>query len=584
MPSLRDLANNIATFDYYSGRGNFSQNITDFGGNGPLMTTPAGFRWSPSNFDGGLVPYGAITRTTRTLYDVARITKWMYTTPQGPAFLAKQVGLQLMNVNTEHPGESVGSTGLRTNRPTTGQGFITNIGNFIANTTNRVTNDYGETRIYNPLGTNTLAQVALNGVGGRVTRHGFLPIPTGDSRSSSYENYILSKDKGAEEGVTGNRLVTLSYRLSSPDRNTVILQYKGGPESLYGIGNTTINRKYYTMSNINGGIPVSNLIRMRGELASGNYTIESPNGQRGSEANLYQFGNNIDFRSTKKKMSVTTIDIPSTDYRRYNTEDRIGVVRNRTRQQRVDYSSVGSVDKVNALSIFRAANVEGEKGLDNVFDFNGEPVAGNTRDMIKFRIKSIDNDKPNEGIYMVFRSFISKIRRTINSKWNPYTYVGRGESFYRYDGVTETISIGFTIVALTRSEMKPIYQKLNYLMSTLSPDYNGAFMRGNLSELTIGDFIKYQPGIITSLDLDIDDEAAWEIAMDEPASGRDSDMHELPHMIKCSMNFIPIYNFLPRKSDRLPFIGIDNTEANTQQKEKKNWLIPEERYVNPNTK
>jgi len=46
-------------------------------------------------------------------------------------------------------------------------------------------------------------------------------------------------------------------------------------------------------------------------------------------------------------------------------------------------------------------------------------------------------------------------------------------------------------------------------------------------------------------------------------------MHELPQLIKCNMTFIPIYNFLPRKSSEAPFIGIDGL---TEQKEGKMWL------------
>jgi len=100
------------------------------------------------------------------------------------------------------------------------------------------------------------------------------------------------------------------------------------------------------------------------------------------------------------------------------------------------------------------------------------------------------------------------------------------------------------------------------LISTLTPDYNKQNrMRGNISELTIGDFIKYQPGVITSLDIIVDEDTNWEIAINEGNKdnpGIDYGMHELPHMLKCNMTFIPIYNFLPRKSAEAPFIGIDD--------------------------
>jgi hypothetical protein len=214
--------------------------------------------------------------------------------------------------------------------------------------------------------------------------------------------------------------------------------------------------------------------------------------------------------------------------------------------------------------------------LSKFIDVNGIEV-GKTADMIKFRIKSFDNDSANgAGVYMIFRAYLNNIKRGIQSKWSPYNYVGRGESFYLYDGFTESITFQFTIMASSRSEMKPLYQKLNYLISTLTPDYNKQNrMRGNISELTIGDFIKYQPGVITSLDIIVDEDSNWDIALEENSTddngtiipGRDGDMHELPHMLKCNMTFIPIYNFLPRKSAEAPFIGIDDSESKNAGKE-----------------
>jgi hypothetical protein len=154
----------------------------------------------------------------------------------------------------------------------------------------------------------------------------------------------------------------------------------------------------------------------------------------------------------------------------------------------------------------------------------------------------------------------------MNAKWEPYTYVGRGEEFYIYEGFNESYTVNFTIAALSRWEMRPLYQKLNYLKSSMTPDYSKTNkMRGNIAELTVGDYVKYQPGVITSLDITVPNEANWEIAIDYlkeetgPGSGgNDNDMHELPMLLNVGMTFIPIYNFLPRKSAARPFIGIDD--------------------------
>ena len=558
MPSLADLANNLSNFQYYSGLGNFNANSLP-ASDGQLVVKEPGQKWSLGLQD-TLTPFGAVTTVNRTLADVKRVTKFLYTTPQGPQFLIKQTGLQFSNPNLEHDGEA-----LPTNKPTKGQGFFGNIGNSISNFANKISNDYGPTRIYNPLGLSTLAEVGLVAAGAHLNKHGLLP---GKTETTAYTNYILTKD-----GNGNNRLSNLTKQLSDTKINqTFIMKYKGGAGSTYGIGSTTINRFSYILTNVyNGGnqIPLQNLLTTFGTSNSRTLRLD-PNKTEEDRDNTIELGENTDFRSVINKIAGTTV-LMSSDYKNKNIEKRIGIARARkNNEDRTNYASDVPLasDHINKISLFYSDAVRGEV-LSRFTDVNGIEV-GKTADMIKFRIKSFDNDSANgAGVYMVFRAYLNNIKRGIQSKWSPYNYVGRGESFYLYDGFTENITFQFTIMASSRSEMKPLYQKLNYLISTLTPDYNKQNrMRGNISELTIGDFIKYQPGVITSLDIIVDEDSNWDIALEENSTddngniipGRDADMHELPHMLKCNMSFIPIYNFLPRKSAEAPFIGIDDSE------------------------
>ena len=93
-----------------------------------------------------------------------------------------------------------------------------------------------------------------------------------------------------------------------------------------------------------------------------------------------------------------------------------------------------------------------------------------------------------------------------------------------------------------------MYKKLNYLASTLAPDYSEqGFMRGNLVRLTVGGYLYEQPGFITSLTYDVPQETPWEIGINENG-GSDSSVKELPHMIKVSgFQFTPIHDFLVQK-------------------------------------
>jgi hypothetical protein len=183
------------------------------------------------------------------------------------------------------------------------------------------------------------------------------------------------------------------------------------------------------------------------------------------------------------------------------------------------------------------------------------------RDIIKFRIEFINNDSSNGDTDMlVFRAYIDDFNDGMSAKWNSYRYMGRGEDFYIYDGFTRDISISFTIHAHSPEEMKPLYQKLNYLMSTFTPDYSSKLkMRGNIAKLTVGDYLYQQPGVFTDIKLSGFMDTHWEIGMDEPEGGDASNQYEVPKHIKVSLSFKPIHNFLPRRvtadnPNRAPFV------------------------------
>jgi hypothetical protein len=458
------------------------------------------------------------------------------------------------------------------------------------------------TQIYNPLGINTLAQVGVSASGLRFKKHGLYPQV---SDNTKYETYIKDND---EKG--NNRLNSLSVYLTTDKENdrNYILRYQGGPESILGIGTTTINRYSNLLtteyiekkSDTNNGFSYIPYTRFQTLTKQNTVKIDPNKGIDGdtgaTNSNLFTFGQKSDFREYKNKLNEVEFAnkytmLATSNYKQYNLESRIGVAKVRRPEHRVKYEATASIDggynfekeysdRINAIGLYYAAGPAAPSK-----DFNGKPVndgkpENSIRDIIKFRIKILDNDKrpvdskggDSFGVYIVFRAYISNIRRNIVSKWDAYKYVGRGESFYAYDGFTETITYSFVIAASSRAEMKPLYQKLNYLISSMAPDYKDNLMRGNIAELTIGDFVLYQPGIITNFDMNIDEDSNWDIALQEPESGQtgvDSDMHELPQLIKCSMTFIPIYNFLPRKSAQAPFIGIDDP---IEKKPGKMWL------------
>jgi hypothetical protein len=158
--------------------------------------------------------------------------------------------------------------------------------------------------------------------------------------------------------------------------------------------------------------------------------------------------------------------------------------------------------------------------------------------------------------------------------------MGRGENFYAYQGFTRDVSFTFKVAAQSKQEMLPLYQKLNHIVSSLYPDYQGgtSFMRGNLTKLTIGEYFYRTPGIIKSMNITVEDNYPWEIKYTEPEteknkqtkkdygdvyfpnangweglsdfknSNSDADQMELPQILNVSVTFTPILNDLPSYS------------------------------------
>jgi hypothetical protein len=209
-----------------------------------------------------------------------------------------------------------------------------------------------------------------------------------------------------------------------------------------------------------------------------------------------------------------------------------------------------ALDKITAGAIYSASVAEHNRYKP------GDKHAGN--DLVKFSIGVVQNDTTGNSNYMHFRAFIDSFSDSYNADWGSYNYVGRGDKFYNYEGFERTINLSFTVYAQSKAELIPMYKKLNYLASSLAPDYsNSGFMKGNLHKMSIGGYLFEQVGIIKSLTYDIPEETPWEIGINDDG-GFDNTVKELPHMIKVTnLSFVPIQHFLPR-------VANINNQSNTR--------------------
>ena len=234
-----------------------------------------------------------------------------------------------------------------------------------------------------------------------------------------------------------------------------------------------------------------------------------------------------------------------------------GEARNYTRESRVNMGDPGAVSSsINILGV-PENHIDKINALDIQKDQTGNPFRDiKYRDLVKFRFEVINTETSTNFDVIAFRAFLDDFGDNYTANWNSHKYSGRGEEFYTYNSFNRNFNLSFKIAAQSRGEMMPLYRKLNYLISTMAGDYGeSGRMRGNYIKLTMGDYMDRVPGFLTSLNIKWQKDYPWEIAINEPESGDDTNTLILPHVLDVNISFQPVHDFVPKKSiDSSPFI------------------------------
>jgi len=558
---------------------------------------------------GGL--FSIVSSTT----DAIRVSRFLNDFPKGLLFTSKQVGLQKSNpkietgtrgdvLNTQvysnsnllaqialqGTGEHIPRPGFNTNnlrndenkyekivkdKTTDENRLVTLYNNKILPSSNKILPDNIE-----KLGISDSDNELFNYTGGPGSSYGdgdtFIPRVV--NTTTSYDNYIVNTSflqSVPQEGVLAlskfwNKINGLQGTLKPEDNP---------PNTFYAALGNSINQIEFS-----NAIPTEEGITLYqeqvGSIRNESDSIEDLEGNTTYLGNTQKYSqllkNSIaglppilqDFRQNTDAKSLATSVNYFTGGRNnngFNRETRIGLGNpsSRTKEQRDNFyiPNPTGQDKINMSPIYRKAiNDPIEKDSDDV------------RDLIKFCIESIDNNNPNQTDRMHFRAFITNFSDSIGADWDSKKYMGRGENFYTYQGFSREVGFTFVVAAQAVQEMEKMYQKLNYLASTLLPDYSsGGFMRGTIHKLTIGEYFYRTPGIITSMNITVEEDYSWEIKMKQPElreqnndiglSGDQLQM-EVPQILKIQMNFKPIMDKLPQKGLKEPIIVSDQIANN----------------------
>jgi hypothetical protein len=389
---------------------------------------------------------------------------------------------------------------------------------------------------------------------------------------------------GSIVNVVSN-ILSISPQIST--NSDEILKYGGGPGSILGVGKTIIKRYSFTdegktkaevapksTRNVYGKTFFPSITPTQtaqgGVFALGNAYRSNLYTNTNSGLNFDIVGNSIFkgryyvldsstvFKKTKNELSSENTQIsdfrtqiPSTqifaggkknilsaapDYATKNIENRVNLGDPGKRSKDVSSYTKGTGDKltrdlINAHPLYKSDKAD---------------HGGDRNDLVKFSIGIIDNEFPDQRVYIHFRAFLDSMDDQYNATWENFKYMGRGENFYKYNGFTRTVNLSWTVAAQSKEELIPMYQKLNFLASSLTPDYSpNGYMRGNLAVLTVGGYLFEQPGIINSINYSVPTESPWEIGISDTA-GFDHTVKEMPHIIRVTgFSFTPIQEFVP---------------------------------------
>lgn len=415
--------------------------------------------------------------------------------------------------------------------------------------------------VYSP--TSTLLQAVSGFIGGHAE---LLGLNTKEWSLNKYEDVIKENIINYEKENDKNRLTNLYkvHFLNSPSQHPMVpsgggetlLEYSGGSDSTLGIGTTIIKKvqvgQQFKKPQMVKDLGSNGVIRTLTPLQLGEkehnkgiqedfrtLIIQGISGSQPVEnSSILSLSPSYISESFERRTNMGVLG-------KYNTKDG--------KKQVFNYglhpSSSEALDKINAWGMY-----------------TGSQANGDLKDLIQFNIASLDNDS-DESVYIHFRAFLDSFSDTFSSTHTSQTYVGRGEKFNNYVDFDRDINLSFKVVAQSKSELIPMYKKLNYLASNLAPDYSGGgFMRGNIVKLTVGGYLFEQPGIIRSLSYNINSDSTWEIGIDENGK-EDESVKELPHIIEVTnFSFIPIHNFLVQKPKNFNkpdqrFISLNNQQG-----------------------
>lgn len=167
------------------------------------------------------------------------------------------------------------------------------------------------------------------------------------------------------------------------------------------------------------------------------------------------------------------------------------------------------------------------------------PILGfqnDSTDIIFFYFYDLINE-----VYIPFRATIRGLSDQHSAEWEEISYIGRADKLFMYKGFSRDVNFSFTVYANSAKEMLPMWERINYLVGLTRPskytsvelgkaakEWNealypeesdlavsttgreGKFIYPPMTTFRLGDMYVDQPCIISSVGVNVSDDANWE--------------------------------------------------------------------------
>ena len=355
------------------------------------------------------------------------------------------------------------------------------------------------------------------------------------------DKYVNKKVEKVENGVSA-ATATVPFSLSNPNKYSSVLSsapisvsskggvsFFGGPLEAFRDVEKAITKKGGTFSKDASkfGVKTENVSTHKGNIkhasllygqlkntSDGNSAHYEKNLASPTEVNMHvQSGDDdwaigsplIEKRKKEAKIVKNVGQVGSTDNRSHDKD--LGTIKKQGKNFRTD-----STDKINMIPYGRNYNYQDS----------------NLKDFIKFKFEDMVMRK-----FIIFRAILEGVSDSIAPEYGEERYVGRPDKVYTYQGADRTISFNFSIYPKTKQELPILMEKLNYLVGLCYPSYTeDERMVSPFIKLTLGDMFNGAPGLLSSLNITVEDQSTWEL--DEGL--------QFPHFIKAQCEFKYIGN------------------------------------------